>query len=182
MMAGGKSLRAAMVVAISLAGGCVSPGGDLRVLGDALDALAGELDRTVQEYHEDLNQFDHLREQEVVQAFVQRVRQSESRDPAEASAHAEALAHALARIQADREASLQRLSAAQENTASLREIAAGLRTAAARSSSLVPHLGQALESSGELDLGTTTGTAVRRRIPPRTPGRSASGNFSRSNQ
>jgi hypothetical protein len=116
-------------------GGCAA---DARVdlsAADALTAVAGQVQRTIQEYHGEVVRFDDSRESATVAAFVTRVK-ADAADEASLDAHAAQFAAALVKIRADRETEWSRRAAAMENVGVLREMASGLRKLALQSLSL----------------------------------------------
>ena len=113
-------------------------GGDARVelsAGDALLAVANQMERTVQEYHQEVNDYDDARETAVVNAFVARVRK-DAADGTLVEGHAAEFTQALAHIRSDRETESGRKSAAMENVSALREVSQGLQKLAIQSLSL----------------------------------------------
>ena len=126
-------------------GGC---GGDARVefsAADALDALAGSMNQTIQEYHQEVSSFDDSRESEVVSAFVTRVRR-DAADEKSMDAHVTAFEAALQRLRADRETEWARRNAAMDNVGALREVASGLQKLAIQSLSLQDEMQRYLQS------------------------------------
>jgi hypothetical protein len=123
---------AAIWVIACLAGGC---GGDARVelsTADAIQAVAGQMERTIQEYHQEVSSYDDTRESSVVAAFVARVRQ-DAGDEAAVDAHAADFEAALHKIRGDRETEWLRRTAAMENVGVLREISRGVQKLAIQS-------------------------------------------------
>ncbi len=122
-----------------LAGGC---GGDARVelsAADALGAVAGQMERSIEEYHQEVSRFDDTRESAVVAAFVARVRK-DSADEAAVDAHAADFEAALRRIRDDRETEWSRRNAALDNVGVLREVARGVQRLAIQSLGLQDEL------------------------------------------
>ncbi|HOB76430.1 MAG TPA: hypothetical protein PKG54_18115 [Phycisphaerae bacterium] len=122
-----------------LAGGC---GGDARVefsAADVISAVAGQMERTVEEYHQEVSRFDDTRESTAVAAFVARVRQ-DSADEAAVEAHAADFESALRRIRQDRQTEWARRNAALENVDALREVSRGMRKLAIQSLGLQDEL------------------------------------------
>jgi hypothetical protein len=117
---------------VCLLGGC---GGDARVelsTADALQAVAGQMQRTIEEYHQEVSSYDDTRESAVVAAFVTRVRKDSS-DEAAVDGHATELAAALRKIRTDRETEWSRRNAALENVGVLREMSHGVQKLAVQS-------------------------------------------------
>ena len=115
--------------------GLAGCGGDARVdmtAADTLDALAVQMQRTLTEYHAELESADDAREEAVVEAFVQRVR-TDVADAEKVDVHSQAFAGALRRIRGDRVVEWQRHTAAQDNVALMREVGGGLRKLAIQS-------------------------------------------------
>lgn len=116
----------------SLLSGC---GGDARLelsTADALQAVAGQMERTIQEYHLEVSSYDDTRESSVVAAFVTRVRK-DAADEAAMEGHATEFAAALHKIRADRETEWLRRNAALENVGVLREMSHGVQKLAVQS-------------------------------------------------
>jgi len=131
--------------AVCLAGGC---GGDARVelsAADALGAVAGQMERTIQEYHQEVSRYDDTRESSVVAAFVARVR-TDAADDAAVEAHAADFETALRRIRADRDTEWNRRNAAVENVGVLREVSSGVRKLAIQSLGLQDEIRRYLTS------------------------------------
>lgn len=132
-----------------MAAGC---GGDARVelsAADALGAVAGQMERTIGEYHAEVAAYDDARESGVVAAFVSRVRR-DAADEAAMSAHAVEFEAALRKIRGDREVEWSRRSAAMDNVAALREVSRGLQKLAIQSLSLQDEMKRYLQ--GWIDL------------------------------
>jgi hypothetical protein len=126
-------------------GGC---GGDARVefsAADALDALAGSMNQTIQEYHQEVTSFDDTRESEVVAAFVTRVRR-DAADEKSVEGHVASFESALRRLREDRDTEWTRRSAATDNVNALREVACGLQKLAIQSLSLQDEMRRYLQS------------------------------------
>ncbi len=124
---------------VCLAGGTLAVesgcGGDARMelsSADALGAVAGQMERTIREYHEEVSRFDDSRESGMVAAFVARVRR-DATDEKALAAHAAEFEMALRKIRADRETEWSRRTAAMENVSVLREVSKGLQKLAIRS-------------------------------------------------
>jgi len=116
----------AAVAGLLAAVGC---GGNAHVELSAADALAVAADRmdlAIDEYHADIEQYDDLREEEVVEAFVARVRRAPE-DETAVEKHTAQFKAALGKIRADRDTERTRRDAAGENVRVLREVAGGLR-------------------------------------------------------
>lgn len=110
-------------------------GGDARVelsAADALQAVAGQMERTIQEYHQEVSNADDGRESAVVAAFVTRVRK-DSADATAVDGHATEFAAALRKIRADRETEWSRRNAALDNVGVLREMSHGVQKLAIQS-------------------------------------------------
>jgi hypothetical protein len=123
---------AAWCAGACLLGGC---GGDARVelsTADALQAVAGQMQRTIEEDHQEVSSHDDPRESAVVAAFVTRVRK-DSNDEAAVDGHATEFAAALGKIRTDRETEWSRRNAALENVGVLREMSHGVQKLAIQS-------------------------------------------------
>ena len=85
----GRAVLDAALVACGLVAGC---GGSAKLelaAGDALLAVADEMEVTVAEYHDDVSRLDDARESAAISAFVARV-QADAGDSAAVDAHATA--------------------------------------------------------------------------------------------
>lgn len=127
-------LIALLTTLIGLAG-CGGDAGVELAAGDALAAVADQMQVTVQEYHRDVSRYDDSRESATVAAFVARV-QSDHDDAAAMETHAGEFQAALRKIRDDRETEWQRRSDAMANVSVLREVAGGLQKLALESLSL----------------------------------------------
>jgi hypothetical protein len=117
---------------LCLLGGC---GGDARVelsTADALQAVAGQMQRTIEEYHQEVSSFDDTRESAVVAAFITRVRK-DANDEATVNGHATEFAAALRKIRTDRETEWSRRNAALDSVGVLREMSHGVQKLAVQS-------------------------------------------------
>jgi hypothetical protein len=126
------SKMAAWCAGVCLSCGC---GGDARVelsTADALQAVAGQMQRTIEEYHQEVSGYDDTRESAVVAAFVTRVRKNSS-DEAAVDGHAAEFAAALRKIRGDRDTEWSRRNAALENVGVLREMSRGVQKLAVQS-------------------------------------------------
>ncbi len=92
----------------------------------ALQTIATEMRKTVEEYHADLDQLDEQREAFAIQAFVARVAGAEG-DREELEADSAALSAALAKLRADRAVEVERYILARGNLDVLTETAEGLK-------------------------------------------------------
>lgn len=153
---------------LCLLGGC---GGDARVelsTADALQAVAGQMQRTIEEYHQEVSSYDDNRESAVVAAFITRVRK-DSNAEAVVDGHATEFAAALRKIRTDRETEWSRRNAALENVGVLREMSRGVQRLAVQSLGLQDEFKRYLLSwiearqkaqaaAGGAAAGTATGT------------------------
>ena len=106
-------------------GGC---GGDARVdlsAADGIRATAKQMEIVLQEYHDEVARYDTSREDEVIAAFVGRIKTDVQDDSAVAS-HVTDFRGALEKIRKDRDTEYTRRAAAADNVAVLREMARGL--------------------------------------------------------
>ncbi len=137
--------RSALLWAILwLAGGC---GGDARVelsAADAMQAVAGQMERTIHEYHQEVSSYDDARESSVVAAFVARVRK-DAADDAAVDVHAADFQTALHKIRGDRETEWSRRTVAMENVGVLREMSRGVQKLAIQSLGLQDEMQQYLD-------------------------------------
>ncbi len=92
----------------------------------ALQTIATEMRRTVEEYHADLAQLDEQREALVIQSFVARVAGADG-DQARLEEDSAALSAALAKLRADRAVEVERYIIARGNLDVLTETAEGLK-------------------------------------------------------
>ncbi len=128
-----------------LLAGC---GGDARVefsAADALNAVAGQMAGTIEEYHGEVTAYDASRESAVIAAFVSRVRQDADDETALAE-HTARFEAALRKIHTDREVEFVRRSAAMENVSVIREVSTGLQKLAIQSLGLQDEMKRYLES------------------------------------
>ncbi len=95
--------------------------------GRALQSIATEMRRTVEEYHADLVQWDEQREAFAIQAFVARVAGAEG-DREELEADSAALSAALAKLRADRAVAVERYIVALSNQELLADAAESLKS------------------------------------------------------
>jgi hypothetical protein len=122
-----RTIGLGCVAAVMAWSGC---GGDAQVelsAAETMDALAGQMEVAMGEYHGEVMAGDDGREQAVADAFVARVMRDREQEEAVLEGHAEAFRSALAGIRADRGVELKRYEAAMENVDALREVADGLR-------------------------------------------------------
>lgn len=127
---------------------CVGCGGDAGMelaAGDALLAVADQMQLTVQEYHEEVVRFDDTQKDAMVAAFVARV-QADHDDAAAMETSVQDFTAAMRKVRQDREVEWQRRSAAVENVAALREVARGMQKLALESLSLRDEVRRYLES------------------------------------
>lgn len=129
-----RPMRVSIIVSLCFAGCAGDAGMDLAA-GDALIAVADQMQLTVQEYHRDISGSDDTREDATVAAFVSRV-QSDHDDAAAMETNVREFQAALRQVRRDRETEWQRRSAAMDNVAVLREIAGGMQKLALESLSL----------------------------------------------
>jgi hypothetical protein len=115
--------------------GCGGDAGMELAAGDAIVAVADQMQRTVQEYHLEVSRFDDNREDAVVAAFVNRVQADQANADA-VGTHARDFQAALRKIREDRETESRRRTAAVENVQVLREMARGMQKLALESLSL----------------------------------------------
>ncbi len=106
--------------------GCVGHGPVELAAADAIDALAGETQKALDEFDRDLNESDAARGRDVANAFAARAKRDHA-DDEQLAQHEAAFAAALDRLWADRETAIRRHGRASANVALLRETAAGLR-------------------------------------------------------
>ena len=92
----------------------------------ALQTIATEMRRTVEEYHADLDQLDEQREAIAIQSFIARVAGAEG-DKAKLEKDSAALSAALAKLRADRAVEVERYIIARGNLDVLTETAEGLK-------------------------------------------------------
>lgn len=122
-------------IVVAFVAGC---GGDARLEMSAADALlttADQMALTLQEYHEEVSNYDESRESEVVSAFVDRVRVDPNNEAA-IDSHVTDFKSALRKIRMDRETEFTRRQAAMDNVDVLRELATGLQRLAVESLTL----------------------------------------------
>lgn len=113
-------------------------GGDARVelaAGDALGAIAEQLETTVNEYHTEVSAGDDGREAAVAAAFVDRVL-SAGDDRTQIQTHTQEFLAALTKIRKDREVEWDRRNAARDNLRLLREVGRDLQKLAVQSMTL----------------------------------------------
>jgi hypothetical protein len=113
-------------------------GGDARVelsAAMAIDRLAGGLRTALEEYHQEVMTGDDRREDAVIGAFVERVRQDHGDEEA-TSLHVTQFREALRRLREDRGVEWERYQASADNVAALVEVTEGLRRTATESITL----------------------------------------------
>jgi hypothetical protein len=93
---------------------------------DAIESLAGETQKALDEFARDLGEADAERGRDIASAFAARARRDHADDEQMARNEA-AFTTALERLWADRETALRRHGRASANVGLLRETAAGLR-------------------------------------------------------
>lgn len=118
-----------------VAAGCVSQARVELSAADALEQVAGETRKALDEYERDLESADASREAAVMSAFVARARRDHS-DEALMARHTDEFTTALGNIREDRRVALERHRRATDNCAALSETAAGLRRIALEATSL----------------------------------------------
>lgn len=129
-----RRLLSVLVAITPLSGGCLGGAQVELSAADSIDALAGSLATSVEEYHGDVTQLDAERERWTVAALARRLRATE--DDAEFDAHLQAFHEAMARLRADREVAWRRYAATRANLNELQSLATGLRELALDSMSL----------------------------------------------
>lgn len=133
------------VMIASVVSGCMGGDAGLELsAADALTAVAGQMEVTLSEYHQEVVQADNGREAEVIAAFIRRVR-TDAADESAVDGHAGEFAAALGRIRGDREVEFERRGAARDNVGVLREVAGGLRRLAVESLTLDGEMRRYLE-------------------------------------
>lgn len=113
-------------------------GGDARIelsAATAIDQLAGGLQTALEEYHQEVIAGDDRREDAVVGAFVERIRQDHEDDEA-TGRHVTQFREALHRLREDRSVEWERYQASADNAAALVEVTEGLRRSALESITL----------------------------------------------
>jgi hypothetical protein len=113
-------------------------GGDARVelsAAMAIDRLAGGLRTALEEYHQDVLAGDDRREDAVIGAFVERIRQDHE-DEGVTGQHVTQFREALRRLREDRSVEWERYQASADNVATLVEVTEGLRRTATESITL----------------------------------------------
>lgn len=115
-----------LVMAIAPPAGCVGHAQVELAAADAMESVAAETTRALDEYDHETRAADAERQRRVLAAFVERTKQDHANEEA-MSGHETMAAAALEAIDADREAARLRRTRAGENVAVLRETAAGLR-------------------------------------------------------
>lgn len=123
-----------LVAVTPLTGGCLGGAQVELSAADSIDALAGSLTTSIEEYHSDVTQLDSERERLIVAALARRLRATE--DDAEVETHVQAFHDAMARLRADREVAWRRYAATQANLNELQSLASGLRELALDAMSL----------------------------------------------
>ena len=106
--------------------GCVGHGPVELAAADAIDSLAGETQKALNEYDGELRESDASRGRQIASAFAARAKRDHASDEQMAQ-HEAAFDAALDRLWADRETAIRRHDRASANVALLRETAAGLR-------------------------------------------------------
>lgn len=134
-----------LAVASVIISGCGGDAGVELAAGDALVAVADQMQLTIEEYHRDVASHDDGREDATIAAFVARV-QSDHQDTAAMQTHTRDFQAALRRIRGDREVEWRRRSAAMDNVTVVREMAGGLRKLALDSLSLRDEVRRYLDS------------------------------------
>lgn len=153
---GGAALGASLLLS-----GC---GGDARVelsAADALTAVAGQMQGTIEEYHVEVTRSDDARESAAIAAFVERVKKDAGNDAALA-AHASDFEAALVKVRGDREVEWSRRNAAVENVVVLRDVSRGLQKLAIQSLALDDELKRYL--TGWISARQATSAASRRSV------------------
>ncbi len=115
-----------LVMAIAPPAGCVGHAQVELAAADAMDSVASETTRALDEYDHETRAADGERQRRVIAAFVERTKKDHANEEAMAG-HETMVAAALEAIDADREAARLRRTRAGDNVAVLRETAAGLR-------------------------------------------------------
>jgi len=121
-----NGLAVFLVMAAAPPAGCVGHAQVELAAADAVEAVASETTRALDEYDHELRAADAERQRRVIAAFVERTRQDHANEEAMAG-HETMVAAALEAIEADREAARQRRTRAGDNVAVLHETASGLR-------------------------------------------------------
>ncbi len=106
--------------------GCVGHGPVELAAADAIDSLAGETQKALDEYDGELRESDAVRGRDAASAFASRAKRDHA-DDQQMAQHEAAFGAALDRLWADRETAIRRHGRASANVALLRETAAGLR-------------------------------------------------------
>lgn len=139
-----RTLHALLVVS-AIISGCGGDAGVELAAGDALVAVADQMQSAIEEYHRDVAGQDDSREDATIAAFITRV-ESDHDDAAAMQTHTREFQAALRRIRDDRETEWQRRSAAMDNVTVVREVAGGLRRLALDSLSLRDEVRRYLDS------------------------------------
>lgn len=121
-----RGLAGWLVMAIAPPAGCVGHAQVELAAADAMESVAVETTRALDEYDHETRAADAERQRRVIAAFVERTRKDHANEEAMAG-HETMAAAALEAIEADREAARQRRTRAGENVMVLRETASGLR-------------------------------------------------------
>ena len=112
--------------------------GDARVeltAAQSLEALAGELDQALGEYHDTVTVGDDDREASIVSAYLARVRR-DTDDPAALAQNERDLVAALEKLKQARAVESARWTATADNVSLLRETATELRRSAVKSAAV----------------------------------------------
>ncbi len=133
------------LIGVAVAGGCGGDAGMELAAGDALIAVADQMQATVQEYHAEVSRFDDTREDDMVEAFVSRV-QTQHDDATAMETNVHEFQAAMRKVRQDRETEWQRRSAALDNVQVLREVSRGMQKLALESLSLRDEARRYLES------------------------------------
>src|SRR5262249_44222921 len=113
-------------------GGCVGPAGCAGhaqvelAAANAIEALAAETQKALDEYDRELDEADTARGREIAAAFVDRTKRDHEDDEQMARNEA-AFSAAIDRLWADRETAIRRHGRASANVGTLKETATGLR-------------------------------------------------------
>jgi len=112
---------------------------------DALNAVAGQMAGTIDEYHRDVSLQDDTRESAVVSAFIVRVRNNANNQP-QIEKDASDFQASLHKIRQDRDTEWSRRTNAMDNVRVLREVSRGLQKLAIQSLSLQDEMRRYLSS------------------------------------
>jgi len=113
-------------------GGCVGAAGCAGhaqvelAAADAIEALATETQKALDEYDRELDESDTTRGREIAAAFVDRTKRDHD-DDEQMARHEAAFSAAIDRLWADRETAIRRHGRASANVGTLKETATGLR-------------------------------------------------------